>query len=250
MSPAAWSFPRPADDADDLVAVGADLAPETLLGAYAGGYFPMFVPVGGRTDGDALGWFSPRRRGVLVPRRLVVSRSLLRSVRRFRFSVDSAFEEVVAGCGDPSRPGAWITPHIAGAYGELHRLGTAHSVEVWADDRLVGGLYGVAPGRLFAAESKFRRATDASKAAVVGLVALVQADADLQPEPEPLIDTQWATEHLATLGIEEWPRERYLASLDALVAAPGPDFERWSVDGLGFTELVHSRARDARRGPR
>src|SRR5699024_5648008 len=119
-----------------------------------------------------------------------------RSYARFEYRVDSAFAEVVASCAAPDRTGGWITPQIAEAYRELHRLGWAHSVETWRDGELVGGLYGVAVGGLFAGESMFHRATDASKAALVHLVSLLSpADA--------LIDVQWRTDHLASLGVIE-----------------------------------------------
>ena len=132
----------------------------------------------------------------------------------------AAFEEVVAGCADPSRDGRWITPAVATAYTRLHELGWAHSVEVWRDQELVGGLYGLAVGRLFAAESKFRRVTDASKAAVVGLVQVLSEDG--MPW---VLDVQWSTPHLASLGVREVPRTAYLRMVAAAVAQEPPD--RW-----------------------
>ena len=117
-----------------------------------------------------MAWWSPVSRGVLRLDRLVVSRSLRRSRRRFEIRIDTSFAEVVEACADPSRPGAWIDARIAAAYRRLHDLGWAHSVEAWQDGRLVGGLYGVAIGGLFAGESMFHRVTDASKVALVGLV--------------------------------------------------------------------------------
>ena len=155
-----------------MVGVGADLAPGTLLDAYRRGLFPMRLHAGG-----PIGWWSPDPRGVIPLDGLHVSRSLRRSCRRYRVTVDQAFDDVVRGCADPSRPHGWIDDEFARAYAELHRLGWAHSIEVWdADDALVGGLYGVAIGGLFAAESKFHRATDASKVAVVGLVDVLRDD--------------------------------------------------------------------------
>ena len=200
---------------EDLVAVGGDLAPETLVEAYRAGFFPMGLGGGGR---GPLGWWSPDPRGVLVPERVHVSRSLARSLRRFEVRVDTAFADVVAGCADPSRPGAWITPEVAAAYQRLHRLGWAHSVEVFEGQDLVGGLYGVSVGGLFAAESKFHRVTDASKAAVVALADLVRADG----ARGRLIDVQWRTDHLATLGVEEVERPVYAALLRAASALPVP----------------------------
>lgn len=188
-----------AQPGEDLVGVGADLAPGTLLSAYRSGLFPMGL---GPRGGGVLGWWSPDPRGVLFPNDLRVSRSLRRSMTRFEFRVDTAFEEVVDGCAAPGRAGRWITPSIARAYAELHHLGWAHSVETWQDGELVGGLYGVAIGGVFAGESMFHRATDASKAALVHLVSLVSAT-------DGLIDVQWWTEHLATLGVTEVSRTAY-----------------------------------------
>lgn len=188
-----------------IVAVGGDLDPATLLAAYRNGMFPM--PHQGR-----LAWWSPDPRGILEPEHLRVSRSLRRSRRRFEIRQDTAFATVVAACADPRRPGGWITQEIAAAYVRLHELGHAHSVEAWdAAGRLAGGLYGVRIGRLFAAESKFHRATDASKAALVAL-------AESLPEGA-LIDVQWLTPHLASLGATEMPREEYLGRLPELVGA-------------------------------
>ena len=252
-----WSFPRPHDDADDLVAAGADLQPATLVAAYASGYFPMPLdpPSGDRPRrrggrGPRIGWFSPRERGVLRPDALAVSGSLLRSTRRFRLSVDAEFASVMARCGDPSRQGRWITDDIVDAYVDLHRLGFAHSVEVWdADGDLVGGVYGVSLGALFAGESMFHTATDASKVSLVGLVAVLTAERpEVDPDAtSPLIDTQWQTDHLASLGIEEWSRDRYLAHLPTLTNADPPNFARWAADPDGFTDLARAKAGALRR---
>lgn len=209
-----------ADPGEDLVAVGGDLEPGTILTAYRNGLFPMGLGVGG---GPPLGWWSPDPRGVLLPGRLHVSRSLRRSLRQFDITVDTAFDQVVQGCADPSRSGSWITPTIAAAYRRLHELGWAHSVEVWRAGELVGGLYGVAVGRLFAAESKFHRVTDASKSAVVGLVDVLEEDG------EPwLLDVQWRTDHLATLGVCAIPREHYLQLLGSARAETLPT--RWRAE--------------------
>ncbi|WP_432491304.1 leucyl/phenylalanyl-tRNA--protein transferase [Kineococcus auxinigenes] len=197
------------------MAAGGDLAPATLLAAYERGLFPMGLGGGGR---GPVGWWSPDPRGVLLPGGVRVSRSLRRALRAFEVRVDTAFDEVVAGCADPSRPGAWITGEVAAAYGRLHRLGWAHSVEVWSGGELAGGLYGVALGGLFAAESKFHRVRDASKAAVVALADLLLADG----APGRLVDVQWRTEHLATLGVEEVGRPLYQRMLGAALALPEP----------------------------
>lgn len=209
-----------AEPGDDLIGIGADLTPGTLLAAYRTGIFPMGL---GPRGGGVMGWWSPDPRGVLFPGDLRVSRSLRRSCTRFEFRVNTAFEEVVAACAAPGREGRWITPTISRAYGELHRLGWAHSVETWRDGELVGGLYGVAVGGLFAGESMFHRATDASKAALVHLVSLVsQGDSRADADGRALIDVQWQTEHLATLGVTEVSRTAYLRLVDTALGAPLP----------------------------
>ena len=188
--------------ADDVVAVGGDLAPGTLLQAYRRGMFPMQLP-----DGP-LGWWSPSIRGILPVDGLRVSRSLRRSARGYTTTVDADFEGVIDGCADPSRPQGWIGPDIRAAYLEMHDLGWAHSIETWsAAGDLVGGLYGVSIGGLFAGESMFSRATDASKVALMALVVRMAVI------PHALIDVQWVTPHLATLGAVEVSRPDYLVLL-------------------------------------
>lgn len=206
-----------AEPGEDLVGVGADLEPGTLLAGYRAGVFPMGTGRGGR---GPTGWWSPDPRGVLPLDRLRVSRSLRRSCARFEIRVDTDFDGVLQACADPSRSGRWITPRMAEAYRRLHRLGWAHSVECWRDGRLVGGLYGVGIGGLFAGESMFHRETDASKVALVALVALLRADGD----PRRLLDVQWRTDHLASLGVREVPRPVYLALLARALQAPPPQF--------------------------
>jgi leucyl/phenylalanyl-tRNA--protein transferase len=199
---------------EDLVGVGADLEPGTLLAAYRSGLFPMGL---GRNGRGPIGWWAPDPRGVLPLAGLRTSRSLRRARSRFEIRVDTAFAEVVAACGDPARSGRWITDAIYQAYAALHELGWAHSVECWQDGRLVGGLYGVSVGGLFAGESMFHRETDASKVALVALVEIMAEDGD----PRRLLDVQWRTDHLATLGVVEIPRARYLELLaDALKCTP------------------------------
>ena len=218
--PSQWAFPGPGrfDPDDDLVAAGADLAPGTLLAAYRRGLFPM--PSGRR--GDPMLWFSPVRRGVLPLDWLRVSRSLRRSVRRFEIRVNGAFGQVIDACADPRRPAGWIDPSIRAAYVELHRLGWAHSVEAWRDGRLAGGLYGVSIGGLFAGESMFHRETDASKVALVALVGLLRN----APDEPRLLDVQWRTPHLASLGCVEVSRRDYLDRLpEALVASVPAAFD-------------------------
>jgi leucyl/phenylalanyl-tRNA--protein transferase len=216
--PCPWELP-PADEADEhgVVAVGADLEPGTLLAAYRAGLFPM--PADGARGGPIV-WWSPDPRGVLPLDGLHVSRSLRRSCRRYEVRVDTAFAEVVAACADRRRPGAWITDDIAAAYTRLHELGWAHSVEAWDDAGLAGGLYGLTVDGLFAGEAMFHRRTDASKVALVGLVELLQ---DGAPR---LLDVQWATDHLRTLGVVALPRSEYLTRLAAVRHTPLP--ARWA----------------------
>ena len=198
-----------------MVGVGADLEPGTLLGAYRAGIFPMPVAADGE---ELLAWWSPDPRGILPLDGLRVGRSLRRSCRRFEVRVDTAFEAVIDGCADPDRTGRWITPSIRDAYVGLHRLGWAHSVEAWDGDGLAGGLYGVAIGGLFAGESMFSRRTDASK---VALVALVDR---LRQGGATLLDVQWVTPHLASLGAVEVDRAEYLRRLATAIAQPLPAF--------------------------
>jgi len=214
--PTRWRFP-PVDVADEhgIVAVGGDLDPGTLLAAYRQGLFPM--PAG--RDGP-MAWWSPDPRGVLPLAAFEPSGSLRRSMQRYDVRVDTAFEDVVDACADHRRPGGWITAEIRTAYLALHRLGWAHSVEAWDGDGLAGGLYGVAIGGLFAGESMFFRRTDASKVALASLVDLLWADRD----ERRLLDVQWATAHLTSLGVIEVARSRYLdrlrRALDLELPAP------------------------------
>jgi len=219
--PTAWVLPDAsrARRGEELLGIGADLAPGTLLAAYRGGLFPMPVESGG-----PIGWWSPDPRGVLRLDDLRVTKSLRSSCRRFTITIDTAFDEVVLACGDPRRPGGWIDDGIRSAYSELHRLGWAHSVETrTADGDLVGGLYGVEIGGLFAGESMFSTVRDASKVALVALVERLRAAsaADGSDPARRLLDVQWSTEHLASLGVSEVPRRRYLRRLaDALTLHP------------------------------
>lgn len=206
-----------ARDIGDVVGIGGTLDPASLLTAYRLGVFPMGLGEGGDPP---MGWWCPTWRGVLEPGGVHVSRSLRRSMRRFRVTVDEAFPEVVAACADPGREGYWITEDVVAAYLELHALGWAHSIEVRDEtDALVGGLYGVAVGGLFAGESMFHHATDASKTALVHLDRLVAADGD----PRRIIDVQWRTPHLGSLGVGEVHRREYLARLASALAAPALD---------------------------
>jgi leucyl/phenylalanyl-tRNA---protein transferase len=165
--------------------------------------------------GEHLAWWSPDPRGVIPLDGLRVTRSLRRSVRRFRTTTDQAFPAVVEACADPARPGGWIDDRIVAGYRSLHDLGWAHSVEAWSESgELVGGLYGVCVGGLFAGESMFARATDASKVALVHLVGLLRAGGAI------LLDVQWVTPHLESLGAVGIPRDEYLARLRRAVRLP------------------------------
>lgn len=192
----------------------ARLTAETLLDAYAIGIFPM---ADNRDDPD-LYWVDPELRGVLPLDGFHVPRRLKRTVRgeRFDIRVDSAFDAVVAGCAEPApdRPESWINTEIRKLYGALFERGHAHSVEAWADGRLVGGLYGVSIGGAFFGESMFSRATDASKVALVHLVARLRAGG------YALLDTQFVTEHLGRFGAVEVPRAEYRRRLRQALRLP------------------------------
>lgn len=203
-------------DPDGPVAIGGDLEPGTLLAAYRTGLFPM--PIGRRAR---IGWWSPDPRGVLELDELHVSRSLVRSMRHFEIRINTSFESVMRGCADPRRPHGWIDADILTAYVRLHELGWTHSVETWHDGQLVGGLYGVCIGAFFAGESMFHHETDASKAALVGLVEVMRDQGPARPGPG-LIDVQWSTPHLASLGITEMDRDVYLRRSTAAMALPSP----------------------------
>tara|TARA_B100000530_G_scaffold65574_1_gene38582 strand:+ start:164 stop:868 length:705 start_codon:yes stop_codon:yes gene_type:complete len=222
-------FPDPTDAEDGgLLGVGGDLRPERLLLAYASGIFPWY------NEGQPILWFSPDPRCVLEPAELHVGRSLRKTLRKsaYRVSLDTAFDEVIQACKDTPRPGqegTWITRDMEEAYCHLHRMGHAHSVEVWSGDELVGGLYGVALGGLFAGESMFSRASDASK---TGLVWLVN---QLKRWGFGLVDAQIRTETLAKMGAVEIDRVAYLARIATLVSQPGR-VGSWSFDE-GFSPL-------------
>lgn len=212
--PSRWQMPHPGTaDRSGLVCVGGDLEPGTLLAAYRAGLFPMPF------DRRRTGWWSPDPRGVLPLDGLKVSRSLRKSCSRFDVTFDNRFEEVMRACADPHRPHGWIDEPFVAAYTRLHRMGWAHSVEVWLDGQLVGGLYGVRIEGLFAGESMFHRATDASK---VALVALVQ---HLRDTDARLLDVQWRTDHLASLGVVDIPQTQYLELLAEAIRPTPPGGE-------------------------
>jgi leucyl/phenylalanyl-tRNA--protein transferase len=195
-----------------LLAAGGDLSPARLLDAYARGIFPWF------NDEDPVLWWSPDPRMVLLPGELHLSRSLRRTIRSQEFTVtfDRAFQSVMEGCAGPrdKQDGTWITADMMRAYTRMAELGHAHSVEAWADGQLSGGLYGVAVGRIFYGESMFTRRSNASKVAVSWLAR------QLDRWQFELIDCQMSTEHLASLGAREVPRQDFLRRLERGIALP------------------------------
>lgn len=207
-------FPDPNDaEPDGLLAVGGELTATRVLSAYRAGVFPWPIP------GAPLTWFSPDPRMVLDFENLRVTRSLRKTLRRagFRVTFDDAFSEVMEACATVPRDGqqgSWITDGMRRAYGELHAHGWAHSVEVWQDERLVGGLYGVSIGRMFCGESMFHRATDASKVAFVSLARRLEATGFA------FLDCQLHTPHLESLGAKTVPRAAFLRRLSRAVDAP------------------------------
>lgn len=200
---------------DGLLAAGGDLRPERLLNAYRHGIFPWY------SQGQPILWWCPDPRWVFHTDAVHLSRRSHRQVRGrgWRLRADRDFDAVVAACAQTPRPrqdGTWITPAMRRAYGELHRLGHAHSIEVLADGRLIGGLYGVAIGRMFFAESMFSGESGGSKAALAGLAAL------LQRWGWPLIDAQMENAHLVGLGARPLPRREFLDRIAVLCATPEP----------------------------
>ena len=211
----------------DLIGFSHEFAAPLALEGYRCGVFPMPL------DGVDMGWWSPMRRGLLPPRGLRVTRSLRQSARRYTTTVDAAFPDVIARCADPARPDGWIDTRIRTAFTALHHAGWAHSVEVWDGDVLVGGLYGVHTGGLFAGESMFHdpvRGRDASK------VALLRLAVELAAVEVDLLDVQWLTEHLGSLGAYEVPREEYLRRLMAALERPTRPWER--PDRMGGQRLL------------
>jgi leucyl/phenylalanyl-tRNA--protein transferase len=210
--PCRWELPDPnRADENGIAGIGADLEPSTLIAAYRAGLFPMRL--GARA---ALAWWSPDPRGAIPLDGFHVSRSLRRVRPRFEVTFDAAFAEVVAGCADPARPHGWIDDSFARAYTRLHELGWAHSVEVWQDGALAGGLYGVRIGGLFAGESMFHVRRDASKVAVWAAVDGLRLDG------ASLFDVQWTTPHLRSLGAIDLRRTDYLRRLRVAVSGLAP----------------------------
>ena len=203
-----FNFPNPSlADPEGLLVVGGNLEPETLLSAYQQGIFPWF------DEDTPILWWSPDPRAILEFENLYISKRLARTIRTNKFQVtfNQDFDAVVKGCTYRPEEGTWITPEVANAYGEFHRRGHAHSVEVWQQGILVGGLYGVAIGGLFAGESMFSTVSDASKIALVALVSR------LKEKGYQLFDLQIINEHTATMGATEIPRGDYLARVKTAI---------------------------------
>jgi leucyl/phenylalanyl-tRNA--protein transferase len=205
--------------AQDLIAFSAEFDEALVLAAYTEGVFPMPLHESGFVQ---MGWWSPLQRGVLPLDALRVPRSLRKSARHYTTTVDAAFPRVLESCADPSRPYGWIDADVRRIYTALHELGRVHSVETWdAEGRLVGGLYGVSLGGLFAGESMFHDPVHGRDASKVALVALVELLSDEHAE-ERIVDVQWQTEHLASMGAIEVEREEYLGLLAEALAVPEP----------------------------
>jgi leucyl/phenylalanyl-tRNA--protein transferase len=221
----------------------SEITPEVLLRAYACGIFPMAESA----DDPTLFWVEPEMRGVIPLDGFRISSRLARTVRSdvFTVTVDTAFKQVMAGCAAPAtgREDTWINKRIRELYGGLHTLGHCHSVEVWQDGDLAGGLYGVNLGRAFFGESMFHRVRDASKVALVHLVARLIAGGF------ELLDTQYVTEHLKTFGAVEIPRRRYTSLLDKAIKGPAGDFARLVADkpiaGAEVLDIIAARGGQA-----
>jgi leucyl/phenylalanyl-tRNA--protein transferase len=209
-----WRFPPPADWPDgDVIAAGGDLEPATLVAAYRQGLFPMSIEGGARV----LGWWSPDPRGIVPLDGLRVTRSMRQSAKRYEVRIDTCFADVIRACGDPVRESGWITDEFVDAYTTMHRLGWAHSVEVFdREGRLAGGLYGVRINGLFAGESMFYVQRDASKVALMALVEIMRRSG------MALLDVQWRTDHLQSLGAVDVDRAEYLSLLAAALETAPP----------------------------
>lgn len=205
-----YEFPDPLivpDEFGDLISLGADLEPSTLLYAYSHGLFPMYVDTSPQESGDkVLGWFSPAERGVFDVNNLRVTRSMIQSAKKYDVRVDTCFEDLMRMCMSVPREGGWINDDFVHAYVRMYELGFAHSVEVFHNNELVGGLYGLGFAG-FAGESMVHSARDASKVALMHLTTL------MREQGATLLDAQWLTPHLETLGAVGLTRERYFEQL-------------------------------------
>ena len=197
------------DEPNGLLCMGGNLDPDTVLAAYSRGIFPWY------SDDQPILWWSPDPRMVLFPDEFKVSKSLSKTIRANKFEIrfDTAFDDVISTCAEPRGPslGTWILPEMQAAYTRLHQIGFAHSAEAWRDGELVGGLYGIAMGRMFYGESMFARETDASKVAFAALVDKLKADGF------ELIDCQQETRHLASFGARPIPRKQFTQRLQELI---------------------------------
>ncbi len=218
---------------DGLLAVGGDLSVDRLISAYRQGIFPWF------SDGDPILWWSPDPRTVLIPSQLRVSRSLCKTLRRGTLGVtmDRDFDAVIEACAGPRAggDGTWLLPEMIAAYQRLHRQGWAHSVEVWREGDLVGGLYGVAVGAVFFGESMFTRASDASK------IALVHLCQTLGHWGFQLIDCQVVTQHIIRMGAVQIPRASFIGLLEHCCTLPGR-MGSWDDDVITFPDPRQRRA--------
>ena len=207
------------DHPDGLLAAGGSLTTRRLIDAYRRGIFPWF------NEGDPILWWSPDPRMVLRPSRLHVSHSLAKKLRKgsFLVTIDRAFARVLDGCAAPRTgdSGTWLSPPMRRAYTALHQAGHAHSIEVWMDGELAGGIYGVGIGRMFFGESMFTRRSDASK------IAMARLAVQLERWDCPLVDCQLETDHLLSLGAEHMPRRAFVAEVERLTQLGGPP---WEID--------------------
>ncbi len=233
-TPSDMPFPDPGlaeSDPDGLLAIGGDLTPERLRQAYSQGIFPWF------SEDQPILWWSPDPRTVLYPSKLHVSRRLRRQLRQggLTFRIDTAFEQVTDACAAPraGQDGTWLGPEMQRAYNRLHAIGIAHSIELWCDQELVGGLYGVGLGRAFFGESMFSRVPSASRIVMVFLCERLGAF------DYPFLDCQVFNPHLASMGAEEIPRSRFLAELAPAVGMQ-EDRRFWQLDGLDCSRLEHA----------
>lgn len=225
----------PGSEAPGLLAAGGDLSPRRLQRAYRSGIFPWYGV------GQPLLWWSPDPRMVLYTGEFKLSRSLRKTLKQFRrdpacaLRIDAAFGRVIRACAATPRAGqagTWIVPEMVEAYEAWHRLGEVHSFETWVDGELVGGLYGICLGRMFFGESMFSWQTDASKIALAGLVAYCQTHGIR------MIDCQQRTDHLASLGAREIPRQQFLAHVRE--AAQEPSLAQWRFDDAHWDSLERS----------
>lgn len=216
----AYDFPDVSeigDEPGDLITIGADLEPPTLVYAYSKALFPMYVNTEDKEFLEIpLGWFSPEKRGIFEIDKLKVSRSMKQSAKKYECKINHSFKEMMVMCQTVPRHGGWITDDFIEAYTKLHKLGFAHSVETYEDGELVGGLYGVGFGNFFAGESMVHTKRDASKVALLHLFQFIKSQ--IRDSSQFLLDAQWLTPHLASLGAQEVPRSEYISRLNKTIS--------------------------------